>query len=90
MGLAPSKDPPKIQKSSFRLTFFDIIRQNRGWKFTKSGLKWVAVARHGLILWENDATGFNIIFKCLPGPENQQTNKNVDINRKLPIDRFGG
>ena len=65
MGLAPSKDPPKIQKSSFRLTFIEIIRQNGGWKFTKSGLKWVAMARHGLILWENDATWLKIIFKLL-------------------------
>ena len=27
-------------------------------KIIKHGLKWVAVSRHGLILWENDATGF--------------------------------
>ena len=32
-----------------------------------SGLKWVAVARHGLILWENDATGSRKVFKYLPG-----------------------
>ena len=32
-----------------------------------SGTKWVAVARHGLILWENEATSLGIIFKCLPG-----------------------
>ena len=32
-----------------------------------SGSKWVAVARHGLILWENEATILGIIFKCLPG-----------------------
>ena len=25
--------------------------------------KWVAVARHGLILWENDATGSTSLFK---------------------------
>ena len=62
MGLTPSKDPPEIKKSSFRLTFLDISGQNWGWKFTKSGLKWVAMARHGLILWENDATGLKIIF----------------------------
>ena len=34
-----------------------------------SGLKWVAVARHGLILWENDAEGLGIILKCLPDLE---------------------
>ncbi len=27
--------------------------------------KWVAVARHGLILWENGATGLRIILKYL-------------------------
>ena len=31
------------------------------------GMKWVAVARNGLILWENDATGLRTILKCLPG-----------------------
>ena len=31
-------------------------------------MKWVAVARNGLILWENDAMGLRIILKCLPGP----------------------
>ena len=31
------------------------------------GTKWVAVARHGLILWENEATSLRIIFKGLPG-----------------------
>ncbi len=34
--------------------------------------KWVAVARHGLILWENGAMGLRIILKYLldPGPRN--------------------
>ena len=32
-----------------------------------SGTNVVAMARHGLILWENGATGLRIIFKCLPG-----------------------
>ena len=27
-----------------------------------SGLKWVAVARHGLKLWENEATRLRILF----------------------------
>ena len=31
-----------------------------------SGLKWVAVARHGLILWENDATGSRKVSRYLP------------------------
>ena len=29
----------------------------------KTDLKWVAVARIGLKLWENEATGFRIVFK---------------------------
>ena len=28
-------------------------------------MKWVAVARNGLILWENDATGLRIILKMV-------------------------
>ena len=32
------------------------------------GMNGVAMARHGLILWENEATSLNIIFKYLPGP----------------------
>ena len=40
--------------------------------FVISGLKWAAVARHGLILLENEATGFKIIFFILFGPRRQQ------------------
>ena len=35
--------------------------------FGISGTFGVAVARHGLILWENGATSLRIIFKGLPG-----------------------
>ena len=31
------------------------------------GLNGVAVDRHGLILWENEATGSGKVFKYLPG-----------------------
>ena len=31
------------------------------------GLNGVVVARHGLILWENDATGVRKVFRYLPG-----------------------
>ena len=34
------------------------------------GTKWVAVAHHGLILWESGATGSKIIFKIGPGAQN--------------------
>ena len=29
------------------------------------GLNWVAMDRHGLILWENEATGSRKVFRCL-------------------------
>ena len=31
-------------------------------------MNWAAMARHGLILWENGATGLGIILKYIPGP----------------------
>ncbi len=30
-------------------------------------MNWVAVARHGLILWENEATGSRKVSRYLPG-----------------------
>ena len=48
--------------------FLEFTKKYRGSKFGKSGLKWVAMARHGLKLWENDATGLNIILKLLLWP----------------------
>ena len=44
--------------------------KNRVRNFTKNGLNRVAVARHGLKLWENDATSLNILFKCVLGLKN--------------------
>ena len=32
-----------------------------------SGMNGVAMARHGLILWENEATGSRKVFKYFPG-----------------------
>ena len=58
MGLTPSKYPPKKKK----MLRFTIVAKHRVLNFTKSGLNRVAMARHGLILWENDATGLKIIF----------------------------
>ena len=40
-----------------------------GPKIVVLGTKWVAVARHGLILWENGATGPRSIIKWVPGPK---------------------
>ena len=42
--------------------------ENRGLQKMKSGLNGVGSNSNGLILWENDATGFRIIFKqdCWP------------------------
>ena len=50
MGVPPSKYPPKKPKPSFSGTFLEFIGQHMGWKFGESGLKWVVMARHGLIL----------------------------------------
>ena len=36
---------------------------------TVSGPKRVAMAPHGLILWENEAIGLKIIFKYIMGPK---------------------
>ena len=38
--------------------------------------------RHGLILWENDATGLKIIFKWSPGLNNL-----LNKNKKIEKDR---
>ena len=63
------------------------------------GTKRVAVARHGLILWENEATSLRIILKCFSGQKNQKTikkSKNLTFPRIffyidiLSIYRFGG
>ena len=62
MGLPPSKYPPKNEKSSLSSAFGSTYRKIAAYIFGKIGLNWVAMARHGLILWENDATGFNIFF----------------------------
>ena len=67
MGLAPSKNPPKIKKrrSSFgKIVIWDVqVRTNS----VISGVNGVAMDRHGLILWENEATGSRKVFKDLPG-----------------------
>ena len=34
---------------------------------SRNGLNGVAVGRHGLILWENGATGSRKVFRCLLG-----------------------
>ena len=39
------------------------------------GMNGVAVARHGLILWENEATSLGISFKCLPDQQKNKQNK---------------
>ena len=68
------------------------------------GLNGVVVARHGLILWENDATGVRKVFKYLPGLRDHRKNmKNmcslfsgenvfsyISIYSELPINRPGG
>ena len=50
--------------------------------------KWVAVARHGIILWENGAADLRILLKYLPDLKN--TFFFSDILLKLPINRPSG
>ena len=50
---------PWLTNTSTVVTFSVILRMNG-----------VAVARHGLILWENEATGFRKLSRCLRGPKN--------------------
>ena len=40
---------------------------NKIQKHSISGVNGVAMDRHGLILWENDATGSRKVFRYLPG-----------------------
>ena len=51
---------PKIQILGARQQLFTFSGSR---KVMVLGTKWVAVARHGLILWENGATGSRIIIK---------------------------
>ena len=55
-----------LPKKAGCLTFLGCILKHRGWSLGKSGLKWVARARHGLILWESEATSLRIVFGDLP------------------------
>ena len=51
-----------------------------------SGMNGVAVARHGPILWENDATGSSKLSRHLPGPPGAvggpKTAKKMKIRKK--------
>ena len=67
MGLAPSKYPPKnknVRPSFKKYVIWDIKVQNNGviW-----GMNGTAMARHGLILRESEATGSRKVSKYLPG-----------------------
>ena len=44
-----------------------MLRYTNAYKFTIRGMKWVAMARHGPILKDNEATGSGKVFKYLPG-----------------------
>ena len=51
---------------------FEVNTQIRFVIFGRSGLKWVAMARHGLKLWENDGTRSNNILKISFWPLGQK------------------
>ena len=44
-----------------------MLRYTNAYKFTIRGMKGVAMARHGPILKDNEATGSGKVFKYLPG-----------------------
>ena len=44
-----------------------MLRYTNAYKFTIRGMKWVAMARHGPVLKDNEATGSGKVFKYLPG-----------------------
>ena len=44
-----------------------MLRYTNAYKFTILGTKWVAMARHGPILKDNEATGSGKVFKYLRG-----------------------
>ena len=54
--------PAEKSKNGFEFEMLDDVLTHIVFYFTKSGLNRVAMARHGLILWENEATGLKIIF----------------------------
>ena len=67
MGLAPSKYPPKNQKlrsSLEKIVIWDIIVRKVE---VILGVNGVAMARHGLVLRENEATGSTKVSKYLLG-----------------------
>ena len=66
-GSDPSKYPPKKQKDRNSLeesVIWDIKVLSY---FVISGMSGVAMARNGLILWENGATGSRKVFRYLWG-----------------------
>ena len=44
-----------------------MLRYTNAYKFTIRGMKWVAMARHGPILKDNEAMGSGKVFKYLRG-----------------------
>ena len=76
-----------IISQSKQVVIGTIISQSKQVIFGMNGVK---IKRHGLILWENDATGLKIIFKWFPGPNNLLKNsknakKTENPKKKIPI-----
>ena len=82
-----------------------MLRYTNAYKFTILGMKWVAMARHGPILKDNEATGSGKVFRYLPGfrdiikkskmAAKVQKSKNTSLYRifiygELPIYRPSG
>ena len=70
--------------STCKLRVGDIIIQNKQVKRRgHNHPKMVAVARYGLIIWENEATGIRKVFRYLPDLRDTiKKSKNIDKVRK--------
>ena len=69
----------KSQNQDFRSPIID-VRIYRHPKIIVLDPKWVHMARHGLKLCQDGATGSNIIFIYLPGPKTDLKNYNFEFS----------
>ena len=67
-----------------------MLRYTNAYKFTIRGMKWVAMARHGPILKDNEATGSGKVFKYLPGlrDANKKSKNAAKVGKKQKITYF--
>ena len=64
--------PYGFEKMKNRVTC-SLVGHGSTWEFVIFGMNGVEMKRHGLILWENDATWPKIILEWFPGPNHLLT-----------------